>query len=275
MAHEHTHADIPFTGTSNTRVLGITSGKGGVGKSSVTVNLAIALAQLGHKVAIIDADVYGFSVPGMIGATEDPDLTEDQRIVPPCVHGVTVVSIGFFVEEDKPVMWRGPMLHKALSQFLTDVEWEDGIEFVLIDMPPGTGDVAMSMSQLLPNAEVFVVTTPQPAAQVVAQRSGAMAKEVGLSVAGVIENMAWFTGDDEKRYELFGSGGGDALAARLKTTVVARIPLFPALREGGDVGAPITVTDPASEAALAFQQLAKTIEQTGPKRVYRSELRVR
>jgi ATP-binding protein involved in chromosome partitioning len=171
-------------------------------------------------------------------------------------------------------MWRGPMLHKALQQFLTDVVWGE-VDYLLIDMPPGTGDVAMSMSNLLPNAEIFVVTTPQLAAQTIAQRSGAMAKEVGLVVAGVIENMAWFTGDDGKRYELFGSGGGEILAQKLRSSVIGQLPLVPALREGGDNGEPITVADPSSEVASLFTQLAKTIEQIGPRRVYREELRVR
>lgn len=254
-------------------MLGITSGKGGVGKSSVTVNLAIALAQLGHRVAIIDADVYGFSVPNMMGITQEPELTERQQIIPPVKHGVKVVSIGFFVDEDKPVMWRGPMLHKALQQFLTDVVWGD-VDYLVIDMPPGTGDVAMSMSKLLSNAEVFVVTTPQLAAQTVAQRSGAMARELGLSLAGVVENMSWFTGDDGKKYELFGSGGGQALAEKLSTELVARVPLIPALREGGDIGEPVTVASPDSEVAQVFAELAKKIEQSAPKRVYRSELKI-
>jgi ATP-binding protein involved in chromosome partitioning len=263
----------PFSGASSTRVLGITSGKGGVGKSSVTVNLAIALSQLGHDVAVLDADVYGFSIPNMLGITDEPDLV-DERIIPPSANGVRCTSIGFFVEEDKPLMWRGPMLHKALQQFLSDVEWGSP-DYLLIDMPPGTGDVAMSMAGLLPNAEIFVVTTPQPAAQTVAQRSGAMAREIGLAVGGVIENMSWFLGDDGKRYELFGSGGGEALAKQLGTKLLTQLPLVPALREGGDTGAPITVSDPSSEIAVLFTQLAKTIEQTGPRRVYRDELKVR
>lgn len=266
--------EIPFSGATSTRVLGITSGKGGVGKSSVTVNLAVSLAQLGHKVAVLDADVYGFSIPNMFGILDDPELTEDQRIIPPVAHGVKCVSIGFFVEEDKPVMWRGPMLHKALQQFLTDVVWGE-VDYLLIDMPPGTGDVALTMSQLLPNAEIFVVTTPQLAAQTIAQRSGAMAREVGLAVAGVIENMSWFTGDDGKRYELFGVGGGETLAKKLNSTLIGQLPLVPALREGGDNGMPVTVADPASEIASMFTQLAKAIEQTAPRRVYREELKVR
>src|SRR5438093_6025564 len=186
---------------------------GGVDKSSVTVNLAVALAQAGHDVAILDADVYGFSVPKMLGITEPP-LVIDKLIVPPVAHGVKCISMGFFAEDDQPVIWRGPMLHKALEQFLTDVYWGEP-DYLLVDMPPGTGDVALSMAQFMPRAEVFVVTTPQAAAQRVAQRSALMAEKVHLQVAGIIENMSWFTGDDGKRYELFGTGGGAALAASL------------------------------------------------------------
>ncbi|MGH9164107.1 MAG: P-loop NTPase, partial [Acidimicrobiales bacterium] len=189
---------------SRTRILGISSGKGGVGKSSVTVNCAVSLARGGHRVAVLDADVYGFSVPKMMGLTQDPVVIDDM-IVPPVAFGVKVISIGFFVEENQPVMWRGPMLHKALEQFLVDVYWGD-LDYLLIDMPPGTGDVALSMAQYLPKSEIFVVTTPQAAAQRVAQRTAYMARKVNLPLRGVIENMAWFTGDDGKRYELFGHG---------------------------------------------------------------------
>lgn len=265
---------IPFANpNSKTRVIGITSGKGGVGKSSVTVNLAVALAKLGKDVAVLDADVYGFSIPKMLGVTQEPDVVEEM-IVPPVAHGVKCVSIGFFVDDDKPVMWRGPMLHKALEQFLVDVAW-DSPDYLLIDMPPGTGDVAMSMAQYLPRGEIYVVTTPQAAAQRVAQRSGSMARELGLPLAGVIENMSWFTGDDGKRYELFGAGGGQALAEKLGVPVVAQVPFVSELREGGDIGAPVVITDPESEVAFVFEQLAQVIEKTGPRRVYREELRIR
>ena len=184
----------------------VASGKGGVGKSSVTTNLAISLAQRGRSVAVVDADVWGFSIPKMLGV-DRPPVVIDEMLLPPEAHGVRCISIGFFADEDQPVIWRGPMLHKALEQFLTDVYWDDP-EFLLVDLPPGTGDVSISLAQMLPRAEMYVVTTPQPAAQRVAQRAGFMAHKVNLEVKGVIENMAWFTGDDGKRYELFGRGGG-------------------------------------------------------------------
>jgi ATP-binding protein involved in chromosome partitioning len=227
---------------SRTRCLLIASGKGGVGKSSVTTNLAVALAQRGHSVGIIDADVYGFSIPRMLGTDRDP-VVLDQMLLPPEAWGVRCISMGYFAEEDQPVIWRGPMLHKALEQFLTDVYWDEP-DFLLLDLPPGTGDFSLSLSQYLPRAEVYVVTTPQPAAQTVAQRAGLMAEKVHLDVKGVIENMAWFTGDDGKRYELFGSGGGILLAERLGAPLLGQVPFVPALREGGDDGRPITAVDP-------------------------------
>ncbi len=273
---QHGHgpsAPIPFAEpSSRTRVIGLSSGKGGVGKSSVTVNLAVALHQQGHEVAVLDADVYGFSVPKMLGISQEP-IVIDGMIVPPVGHGVKVVSTGFFVGDDQPVIWRGPMLHKALEQFLTDVLWGEP-DYLLVDMPPGTGDVALSLSQFMPRTEVFVVTTPQPAAQRVAQRSALMARKVNLPVRGVIENMSWFTGDDGKRYPIFGEGGGQALAESLNVPLVAQIPLVVALREGGDVGAPVTVVDPTSEASRAFASLAERVAAMGPSRVYRSELRI-
>ncbi|MEA2703662.1 MAG: ATP-binding protein involved in chromosome partitioning [Actinomycetota bacterium] len=264
---------IPFADpSSKTRVLGMSSGKGGVGKSSVTVNLAVALSRLGHEVGILDADVYGFSVPKMLGIVQEP-VVIDGMIVPPVAAGLKVISTGFFVDDDQAVIWRGPMLHKALEQFLTDVLWGEP-DFLLVDMPPGTGDVALSISQFLPRSEIVVVTTPQPAAQRVAQRSAIMARKVNLPVAGVVENMSWFTGDDGRRYEIFGSGGGQMLADELGVPLLGQIPLVTALREGGDVGAPITLTDPTSEAAQAFEALAKRIEAKGPSRVYRPELKI-
>jgi ATP-binding protein involved in chromosome partitioning len=258
---------------SKTRVLGISSGKGGVGKSSVTVNLAVVLAQMGHDVAVLDADVYGFSIPKMLGVT-DPPLLIDKLIVPPIVHGVKCISMGFFAEDDQPVIWRGPMLHKALEQFLTDVYWGEP-DFLLVDMPPGTGDVALSMAQFTPRSEVFVVTTPQPAAQRVAQRSALMAEKVRLEIKGVIENMSWFTGDDGRRYEIFGAGGGQLLAERLEVPLVGQVPLVVELREGGDVGKPIVATQPEGEVAQAFRAIAAWLLENGPKRIYRSELTIR
>jgi ATP-binding protein involved in chromosome partitioning len=263
----------PFT-DSRTRVLAIASGKGGVGKSSVTTNLAVALAQRGKKVAAVDADVWGFSMPRMLGVERGPGVI-GEVIVPPMAHGVKLVSMGFFAPDDEAVIWRGPMLHKALEQFLTDVYW--GVpDYLLVDMPPGTGDVAISMAQFLPRAEVIVVTTPQPAAQSVAQRAAFMARKVRLPILGVVENMSWFRGDDGKAYELFGSGGGAELAADLEVPLLARIPLVTALREGGDVGRPIVVTDPGDEAAQVFASLAERIDvELAPKRIFRPELRIR
>ena len=272
LGHEEGRVNQFMAPGSRTRVLGISSGKGGVGKSSVTVNTAIALARRGHEVAVLDADVYGFSVPKMLGITSDPVVIDDM-IVPPVAHGIKVISIGFFVEENQPVMWRGPMLHKALEQFLVDVLWGD-VDYLLVDMPPGTGDVALSMSQYLSRSEMFVVTTPQAAAQRVAQRTAYMARKVNLPLRGVIENMSWFTGDDGKRYEIFGSGGGADLAATLGVPLIGQIPLVPALREGGDVGLPVTVSDPDGEASRAFGTMADSIVSMGAARVYRPELQV-
>jgi ATP-binding protein involved in chromosome partitioning len=272
LGHEEGRTNAFMDPRSKTRVIGITSGKGGVGKSSVTVNLAISLAKLGHEVAILDADVYGFSIPGMLGIDADP-IVRDNKMVPPVAYGVRCMSMGFFVEDDQPVMWRGPMLHKALEQFLVDVDWGTP-DYLLIDMPPGTGDVALSMAQYLPASEVYVVTTPQDAAKRVAQRSAYMAKKVNLPLRGVIENMSWFTGDDGKRYELFGSGGGSALASELGVPLLGQIPLVAALRQGGDDGQPVSVADQAGEAALAFASIAKELVARGPARVFRAELKI-
>jgi ATP-binding protein involved in chromosome partitioning len=257
---------------NRTRVLGMSSGKGGVGKSSVTLNTAVALRKRGHRVGVLDADVYGFSIPKMVDAP-DPAAIE-ATMIPPVAHGLKIFSIGFFVEDERPVMWRGPMLHKALEQFLTDVYWGE-LDFLLIDMPPGTGDVAMSMAQYLPRTEIYVITTPQAAAQRVAQRTAYAARQLNLSCRGVIENMSWFTGDDGTRYELFGAGGGQQLAGELDVPLLAQVPLVPALREGGDVGTPVTVSDPAGEAARAFDDLAARIDELGPGRIYRPGLQVR
>ncbi|MEY2471505.1 MAG: ATP-binding protein involved in chromosome partitioning [Actinomycetota bacterium] len=271
--HQHAPAKpLPFREGSRTRVIGVNSGKGGVGKSSVTVNLAIALKQLGYDVAVLDADVYGFSVPAMLGVDSPPTVI-DQMMMPPEANGIRCISMGFFIDEDQAVIWRGPMLHKALEQFLTDVYWDEP-DFLVVDMPPGTGDVSLSMAQYLPRAEIYVVTTPQAAAQRVAQRTAAMAKKLNLPVRGVIENMSWFTGDDGKRYELFGSGGGQLLADDIEAPLLGQIPLVPELRQGGDDGEPITVSDPDSEAAQAFLELAKRIADLGASRVYRSELKL-
>jgi ATP-binding protein involved in chromosome partitioning len=238
----------------------------------VTVNLAVSLARAGHQVAVLDADVYGFSVPGMLGISDGPVVRGD-KMIPPQAFGLRCMSMGFFVEEDQPVMWRGPMLHKALEQFLVDVDWGD-LDFLLIDMPPGTGDVALSMAQYLPASEVYVVTTPQVAAKRVAQRSAYMAKKINLPLRGVIENMSWFTGDDGKRYELFGRGGGETLAAELGVPLLGQVPFVPAVRAGGDDGRPVVVDDPAGEASQAFAAIAKELVARGPGRVFRSELKI-
>ncbi len=275
--HSHGHAEgrvIPFADPSNrTRCLLIASGKGGVGKSSITANLAIALARRGRKVAIIDADVWGFSIPRMLGV-DRPPVVIDSMLIPPEVHGVRCISMGFFVEENQPVIWRGPMLHKALEQFLTDVFWDDP-DYLLVDLPPGTGDISLSLAQFLPRSEVIVVTTPQPAAQKVAQRVGFMAHKVNLQVRGIIENMSWFTGDDGKRYELFGAGGGDELSEVLDVPLIGRVPLVPELRVGCDVGRPIMAVDPDSEAAQAIDAIAERLEtELRPTRIYSSALKV-
>ncbi|HWD52020.1 MAG TPA: Mrp/NBP35 family ATP-binding protein [Acidimicrobiales bacterium] len=273
LGHEEGRPNRFMLPRSKTRVIGVASGKGGVGKSSVTVNLAVALARMGYDVGILDADVYGFSVPKMLGVTEEPLIIGD-LVVPATANGVRCLSMGFFVPDDTPVIWRGPMLHKALEQFLVDAYWGEP-DFLVVDMPPGTGDVTLSLGQYLTKTEIFVVTTPQPAAQRVAQRSAYAARKLKLSVRGVIENMSWFTGDDEVRYELFGSGGGKELATELGVPLLAQVPLVPAVREGGDVGIPVVVADPDGEAAAAFAALASTIAEMGPTRVYRKELTVR
>jgi ATP-binding protein involved in chromosome partitioning len=258
---------------SKTRVIGVSSGKGGVGKSTVTVNLAIALAQAGHQVGLLDADVYGFSVPKMLGTDHDPIIIGDM-VIPTAAHGVKCLSMGYFVPDDQPVIWRGPMLHKAIQQFLTDAYWGEP-DFVLIDMPPGTGDVALTLAEVMPRAEIIVVTTPQAAAQRVAQRSAFAARRLKLSVRGVIENMSWFTGDDGKRYELFGAGGGATLAADLGIPLLGQVPLVNAVRQGGDEGRPVVAVDPDSETAIAFRDIAEKLAALGPARVYRRELSLR
>lgn len=274
----HGHAEgraIPFADpSSTTRVMLIASGKGGVGKSTVTTNLSVALAQRGKSVAVIDADVWGFSIPRMLGVEHPPAVIDSMLVPPTGAGGVRCISMGFFAKEDQPVIWRGPMLHKALEQFLTDVFWDEP-DYLLVDLPPGTGDISLSLAQFLPRAEVYVVTTPQPAAQRVAQRAGFMAQKVNLEIKGVIENMSWFTGDDGKRYELFGAGGGDELADRLAVPLLGQIPLVTELRAGGDSGHPIVLTEPASDAAQAFSRIAERVEiDLAPSRRYHRELKL-
>ncbi|HEX2051021.1 MAG TPA: P-loop NTPase [Actinomycetota bacterium] len=258
-----TAAPAPFAdGESSTQVIAIGSGKGGVGKSTTTVNLAVSLAKLGHSVGLLDADVWGFSIPRMLGVHGRPTIVEDM-IMPPEVFGVKVVSIGLFTTEENPVVWRGPMLHKALQQFLTDVHWDDP-DYLLVDLPPGTGDVSISIAQFLPGAGMIVVTTPQAVAEKVAQRAGFMAEKSGLKVTGVVENMSYFRGDDGKEYRIFGSGGGAALAERLRAPLLGEIPIDPRLRELADHGSPVVLQAPDTEVAQALESTAKEVVNALP-----------
>lgn len=272
----HGHAEgraIPFAQkNSKTRPILISSGKGGVGKSSVTTNLAVALAARGNTVGVLDADIYGFSIPRMLGTDVEP-VVIDAMIVPVENYGVRCFSMGHVNRENKAIVWRGPMLHKALEQFLTDVYWDEP-DYLLVDMPPGTGDIAMSLASYLPTAEVIVVTTPQEAAQTIAHMSARMAKVVNLPVRGVIENMSWFTGDDGKKYEIFGSGGGQKLADEIGVPLLGQVPLVPQLREGGDVGKPIAAVAPDSEAGKAFHALAASIDAMKPKKKFSAGLKL-
>ena len=233
---------------ASTRVLAVCSGKGGVGKSTLTANLAVALAQSGKQVGVLDADVYGHSIPHVLGIHQKPVLV-DKMIIPPVKHDLKLMSIGFFLDDNQPVMWRGPMLHRALEQFLTDVHWGE-LDVLVVDMPPGTGDVAISLGQLLPRAETIVVTTPQPAAQEVASRAGVMAQKTGMRLVGVVENT---TGD------VFGTGGGDRLAAELGISLLGRVSLDPLLRECGDAGEPLMTAAPDSTSAQELRQIADKI----------------
>lgn len=266
-------AESATGGSGHPRVLGISSGKGGVGKSTVTVNLAVALARRGLEVGILDADIYGFSVPGMLGVRRPPLVLGD-LVVPPVSHGVACLSMGFFVSDETPVLWRGPMLHKALEQLVDDAAWGP-LDLLLVDMPPGTGDVALSMAEHLPEAEVVVVTTPQPAAGRVAQRSALAARRLKLPVRGVVENMSAFVGEDGRTYEIFGQGGGADLARELNVPLLGQIPLFPLVREAGDTGVPVAVGDPDGPAAAAFDELAQAIQNLAAARVFRRELALR
>ena len=241
------------------RVLAIASGKGGVGKSSITVNVAASLAQLGRRVGVIDADIYGHSIPLMLGIDQRPAVV-DELIVPPVRHGLKVMSIGFFLEDNSPVMWRGPMLHKALEQFLRDVHWGE-LDDIVVDMPPGTGDVSISLGQLLPHAEAVIVTTPQPAAQQVAVRAALMATKIGMRIAGVVENMSYLVDTGQP---LFGSGGGQALATEVGSSVLGHVPLDPRLRELADEGKPIVLEEPEAEVSQAIAAIAEQLVASRP-----------
>src|SRR5438445_13084636 len=256
--------EVPFAKPGSlTRVYAVASGKGGVGKSSVTVNLAAAMAADGLKVGVVDADIYGHSVPRMLGADGRPTQVENM-IMPPSANGVKVISIGMFTPGNAPVVWRGPMLHRALQQFLADVYWGD-LDVLLLDLPPGTGDIAISVAQLIPNAEILVVTTPQQAAAEVAERAGAIALQTHQRVTGVIENMSWLELPDGTRMDLFGSGGGQAVADSLsvstgtKVPLLGQIPIDQQVREGGDDGRPVVLADPSSPAAVALTEVADAL----------------
>jgi ATP-binding protein involved in chromosome partitioning len=257
-------AVIPFAQPGSlTRVYCVASGKGGVGKSSVTVNLAAALAARGLSVGVVDADIYGHSVPRMLGVTARPTRVDDM-IMPPQAHGLKVISIGMFTAGNDAVVWRGPMLHRALQQFLADVYWGD-LDVLLLDLPPGTGDIAISTAQLLPNAELLVVTTPQQAAAEVAERAGSIAVQTRQRVAGVIENMSWMELPDGSRVDVFGTGGGQTVADSLtrllgaKVPLLGQIPLETRVRESGDTGTPVVLTDPGSPAATALLAVAEKL----------------
>lgn len=253
----------PFGADTLTRVFLIGSGKGGVGKSSLTANLAVALAAKGLRVGLVDADIFGFSIPAQLGLTDKPTRL-DEMILPPVAFGVKVISIGMFIDENKPVAWRGPMLHRAVEQFLVDVYWGD-LDFLLVDLPPGTGDIAISLGQLLPTAKTVVVTTPQVAAADVAERSGAVGLQTGQSVFGVIENMAWLEQSDGTRLDLFGAGGGALVASRLaklsgaEVPVLGQVPISMALREGSDAGSPVVLEHPQDLAAQSILSIAEKI----------------
>lgn len=254
--------EIPFAKPeSTTRVFAVASGKGGVGKSSMTVNLAAALVHKGLKVGIVDADIYGHSVPNLLGCTDGPTVLDDEMLLPPISHGIKHISIGQFVEGNAPVVWRGPMLHRALQQFLADVFWGD-LDVLLLDLPPGTGDIALSVAQLIPNAELLIVTTPQAAAAEVAERAGSISQQTRQRVAGVIENMGAMVMPDGSTMDVFGTGGGQIVADRLgvilghEVPLLASVPLDPTLRSGGDAGTPIVIDAPESPAARQIQAVA-------------------
>jgi ATP-binding protein involved in chromosome partitioning len=245
-------------------VICVGSGKGGVGKSSMTANLAVALAAEGKQVGVLDADVWGYSIPRMFGVPADrPKVSGERKILPPVAHGVKVMSIGFFLDEDAAVVWRGPMLHKALQQFLEDVAWGE-LDYLLVDLPPGTGDVSMTLAQLLPQAQFVIVTTPQDTAQKVARRSAEMADKVKLEIAGIIENMSVFTTPSGERFPIFGSGGGQALADELDVPLLAKVPLTMPLREQSDAGTPLVRQNPDDPAAQAVRQAARGLIAMAP-----------
>ncbi len=259
---------------TQTTILGIASGKGGVGKSTTTVNLAVALKKQGYEVGIIDADIYGFSIPRMMGNMSRPESLDEQMLLPVWAHGVRFISAGSLVPEDQAIIWRGPMLGKMIEQFLTNVQW-GRLDYLLIDLPPGTGDVAMSVAQMLPNTDLVLVTTPQAAAAQVASRVASMAQRTNQRILGVVENMAYFICDNcDKKHEIFGKGGAQALAANLGCDVLGRVPLVGDVRLGSDVGDPIVADNEEHPAAQVYREIAKQISKLSPPKVWSDELKI-
>ena len=247
-----------------THILAVSSGKGGVGKSTVSVNLAVSLALEGASVGLLDADIYGPNIPTMMGVTENPKLFMDpvkgEMFLPPTSHGVKVMSMGFLIQGDQPVIWRGPMLHNILNQFCTKVDWGN-LDYLILDLPPGTGDVQLSLAQMIPLTGTVIVTTPQEVALQDVRKALNMWEKVKVPVLGVVENMSYFMGDDQKKYTIFGSGGGELLAKKFNTKLLAQNPLVPAVREGGDEGKPIVIKAPESEAAKILRDMARKVAQ--------------
>jgi ATP-binding protein involved in chromosome partitioning len=259
--------ESPFAHGARTNVILVASGKGGVGKSSITANLACALAARGHSVGLLDADVYGYSIPRMMGASRAPVMLGDDLILPVEAHGVRLMSVGFMASDDQPVIWRGPMLHKALTSFVTEVFWDDP-DYLLVDLPPGTGDVSLSLASLAPAARLVIVTTPQLAAQRVARRAAGMAQRVDLEVLGVVENMSWFVAPDTgTRHEIFSGGGGATLADELRVPLLGQVPLESDVAQAGDEGTPVVLSRPHAAAAVALSKVADAVVERAPVRV--------
>ncbi len=258
------HRGSPFTEGARTRVILVASGKGGVGKSSITANLAASLAASGNTVGLLDADVYGYSIPRMMGTNRTPVMLDDDLILPVEGHGVRIMSVGFMASDNQPVIWRGPMLHKALTSFVTEVFWDDP-DYLLVDLPPGTGDVSLSLANLAPTAQMLIVTTPQLAAQRVAKRAATMAARVNLDVIGVVENMSWFEAPDTGvRYEILSGGGGAALANELHVPLLGQVPMESDVARAGDEGTPVVLSRPDSAAARALEDVAASIMRVAP-----------
>jgi ATP-binding protein involved in chromosome partitioning len=266
-AHLHggRNAEDRFGSKSLVRVIAVSSGKGGVGKSTVAANLAVALAARGQKVGLLDADVHGFSIPGLLGISDEKPTKVEDMILPPRAFDVGVISIGMFVDPHTPVSWRGPMMHRTINQFLSDVYFGD-LDVLVCDLPPGTGDVAISLGQLVPNADVLVVTTPQTSASDIAERSGLVARQLGQRVIGVVENMSDWTDADGFTHTMFGTGGGAEVAARLAVPLFGTIPLTPSVIAAGDSGKPFSVADPADVAVVAFNRIVDAVIESAPKR---------